>query len=182
MKNFLILLVTIVGMLAPMTQAKNDTQARKTASPVALAAKKVKKVKNKVNEKADYYILLYSASWCVPCRQEMPEIVEAYKDMKKTGKVDIILFCKDKTPKEAAAYVKQFKMKFLVVMDDDSDAAKVPGYAPVPGIPHCIVVDREGKMITRGHPVGIIPNWEELTIKREEISNANDSSGAGTAY
>ena len=143
--------------------------AKKLPSPVVTAVKKIKKVKGRVSDKADYYIYLLSASWCGPCCKEMPEIVETYnKEIKKSGKVDIVLFCQDRTADAAKAFVNNFKMKFLVVMGNDDKCAKVPGYAPAGGIPHCIIVDRYGRTITSGHPAGIIPNWESLTIGKGE--------------
>ena len=81
------------GEMTESPARKKKKKAKKAASPVVTAVKKVKKVKGRVNEKADYFIYLFSASWCGPCCREMPEIVELYDDIKKSGKVDIILFC-----------------------------------------------------------------------------------------
>lgn len=147
---------------------KKQKKEKKAASPVVTAVKKVKKVKGRVNEKADYYIYLYSASWCGPCCREMPEIVELYDDIKKTGKVDIILFCQDRTPAAAKAFVKRFDIKFLTVMGSDDKVAKVPGNAPSGGIPHCIFVDRYGRTIRSGHPGNLMSLWESLTIEKGE--------------
>lgn len=150
------------------SRKKKQKKEKKAASPVVTAVKKVKKVKGRVNEKADYYIYLYSASWCGPCCREMPEIVELYDDIKKTGKVDIILFCQDKTPAAAKAFVKRFDIKFLTVMGSDDKVAKVPGHAPSGGIPHCIFVDRYGRTIRSGHPGNLMSLWESLTIEKGE--------------
>ena len=149
---------------AEKTSKKAKKSAKKAASPVATAVKKVKKVKGRVNDKADYYIYLYSASWCGPCCKEMPEIVELYKDIKKSGKVDIILFCQDKTLPAAKNFVKQFGIKFLTVMGNDDKVSKVPGHAAPGGIPHCIFVDRYGRTVASGHPGNILSRWEALTI------------------
>ena len=147
---------------------KNKKKAKKEPSPIIPALKKVKKVKGRVNDKADYFIFLYSASWCGPCCKEMPNIVETYKDIKKSGKVDIVLFCQDRTPDAAKSFVNNFRIKFLTVMGNDDKCAKVPGHAPSGSIPYSIVVDRYGRKITAGHPASIIPSWESHTIGKGE--------------
>ena len=96
----------------------------------------------------------------------MPNIVKTYKDMKKSGKVDIILFCQDRTPEDAKKFVNKFRIPFMTIMGNDSKVSNVPGYAPTNGIPHCIVVDRYGQLITRGHPGNLLRSWEALTVDK----------------
>lgn len=163
---------------APICSAQDETvedtpaekpakkKQKQPASPVVKAVKKMKKVKGRLNAKADYYIYLFSASWCGPCCKEMPEIVEQYKDMKKDGRVEIILMGKDETPDGVKAFMKQFDIKFYGVMASDKNAKKVPGFSDPSGIPNCIVVDRYGRVITSGHPAGIIPNWQTVTVDK----------------
>lgn len=168
--------VMVLAALAPLSangefEADSAPRTKKAVkagpSPVIAAMKKVKKIKNRVNEKADYFVFLYSASWCGPCCKEMPEIVKLYKEMKRSGKVDIILFSHDKTPKEAADFVKRFKIRFLTVMSSDKNAPKVPGFSAPGGIPHCCIVDRNGKVITQGHPQNVLENWKDVTINND---------------
>ena len=180
-KRTLILTTALFGLLSfaplPLTAQDEDTaveestkpskkkkKAKKLPSPVVTAVKKVKKVKGRVNEKADYYIYLCSASWCGPCCKEMPNIVDTYKDIKKSGKVDVVLFCQDRSMPDAKNFVKDFDIKFLTVFGEDDKCAKVPGHAPSGSIPYCIIVDRYGRKITAGHPASIIPSWESHTI------------------
>ena len=146
--------------------AKPAKKQKQPASPVVKAVKKMKKVKGRLNAKADYYIYLFSASWCGPCCKDMPEIVEQYKDMKKDGRVEIILMGKDETPEGVKAFMKQFDIKFYGVMSSDKNAKKVPGFSDPSGIPNCTVVDRYGRVITSGHPGGIIPNWQSFTVDK----------------
>lgn len=148
------------------TPGKAEKKKKQPDSPVVKAVKKMKKVKGRLNAKADYYIYLFSASWCGPCCKEMPEIVEQHKKMKKDGRVDIILMGKDDTPADVKSFIKQFNMKFYAVMASDKDATKVPGFTNPSGIPFCIVVDRYGRTIAQSHPAGIIPNWESYTIDK----------------
>lgn len=146
--------------------SKKEGKKKQPDSPVVKAVKKMKKVKGRLNTKADYYIYLFSASWCGYCCEEMPEIVAQHKKMKKDGRVDIILMGKDQTPAGVKGFMKQFNMKFYAVMASDKDATKVPGFTNPSGIPFCIVVDRYGRVMAQSHPGSIIPNWEAYTIDK----------------
>ena len=152
---------------APANWQKKVTPEKKAISPVVTAVKKINKVKGQLNEKADYFIFLYSASWCASCCQEMPEIVEAYKDIKRSGKVDIILFCLDRTAADAKSFVNRFGIKFLTVMGNDLKCTQVPGYAFSSGIPYCKIVDSTGRNITAGRPRNVLSHWKEYTIDQE---------------
>ena len=57
---------------------KKEKKAKQAPSPVVPAVKKMKRVKGNANAKADYYIYLFSASWCGPCCKEMPNIVKSF--------------------------------------------------------------------------------------------------------
>ncbi len=149
------------------TETSRKKKVKKEVSPIIPALKKVKKVKGRVNDKADYFIFLYSASWCGPCCKEMPEIVDIYKEIKKSGKVDIVLFCQDRTMADAKAFVNRFRIKFLTVMGNDDKCSKVPGHAPAGGIPHCNIVDRTGRTIISGHPGNVMEHWKSYTIDKE---------------
>ena len=176
--TFFSLLCLGLGLLAsPLSLAQDEVptdapiskkadKKKQPDSPVVKAVKKMKKVKGRLNTKADYYIYLFSASWCGPCCKEMPEIVEQHKKMKKDGRVDIILMGKDETSAGVKGFIKQFNMKFYAVMASDKDATKVPGFTNPSGIPFCIVVDRYGRVMAQSHPAGIIPNWESYTIDK----------------
>ena len=84
--------------------------------------------------------------------------------------MDIILFCHDKTPKAAADFVKQFKIRFLTVMSTDKNASKVPGFSAPGGIPHCCIVDRNGKVITQGHPQDVLEHWKDVIINHDDTN------------
>lgn len=127
---------------------------------VAKALEDTKCFNGKPNKKAKYYVYLHSSATCVACKSIMPTIVKEYKKMKR-GKVEIILFSHDSTEEAAKAYAKSLRAKFPVVMDGDPAAKKLPGYAPVSGIPQAIIVDRDGNPVKQGHG-NIVLEWKTL--------------------
>lgn len=143
---------------------KKDAKDKKEGSAVATALKKLKPFNGKPSAKADMYIYLQSASWCGPCQKEMPRIVEEYKEMKKSGKAEIILVCHDKTEADAKAYVKQHKAKFPVVMVQHKDIETLPGFSKPNGIPNAIFVDKDGKVLMQGHG-SLIETWKDRLPK-----------------
>lgn len=142
------------------------------ASEVADALKQIKTVSGKANASAICYVYLESASWCGPCRAEMPKIVKEYQKMKKKG-IEIILCSADKTKKDAKGYVKSFKIRFPVIMGSD---ANLPGFSPAGGIPHATFVDAEGNVLASGHGSIIVSKWQEVLSKLEKEDKKEDES------
>ncbi len=111
------------------------------------------------NANAQYFIFLRSASWCGPCQKEMPEIVEIYKDIKASKKVELILWAADNSPEAAQKFLDQHKATFPATMDA-SILTEMQGSS---GIPHAYVVDKKGKLLYRGHGT-LVKNWRYSTI------------------
>ena len=90
------------------------------------------------------------ASWCAPCREEMPDIVEAYNRHRDAG---LVVLAIDNTQldvvEDVRAFVREFQMPFPVLLDEEGAATKAFG---VLGLPTSVFVDRDG--IVRGVNVG----------------------------
>ena len=82
------------------------------------------------------------ASWCAPCRAEMPDIVEAYNRHRNAG-LEILAI--DNTQldvvEDVHAFVKEFQMPFPVLLDEEGAATKAFG---VLGLPTSVFVDGDG--------------------------------------
>lgn len=162
------LLAAFVGCVA-VAQDEEDSEktssknsSKKEVPAVVAALKKAKLVHGKVNASAKCFVYLQSASWCGPCRKEMPEIVAEYKNMKKAG-VEVILCGHDDGKKGVKGYVKEFKMPFPAVVAKD---LKLPGFSQASGIPHATFVDKNGKVLADGHG-SITLQWQKYVPEEE---------------
>ena len=148
-----------------------DEAAEEAAEPaVPTALGKFKQLNGKPNLKADYYIYMYSASWCGYCVQCMPVAMDAYKKMKASRKVELVIINGDKSEREAKDYLKKYRAKCPSIMFDALQATKFQGLpgCGMPGFPAISVVDKDGKMITSAVGAGqvkeILNNWRNHTI------------------
>lgn len=125
------------------------------------------------SQDAKYYIYLQSASWCGPCRAEMPDIVAAYPEM-KDARVELILIGCDDTVEASQKYLDSYGAKFPGIHYKESELKTLPGYTPAPGIPDATVVDREGRQVARGHG-SLVKRWKEVIARYENRNKPTES-------
>lgn len=90
------------------------------------------------------------ASWCGPCRTEMPAIIAAYAAHKDAGlEVLAVNATQLDLLDDVKAFVAEFKMPFAVLLDEDNHV--IESYS-IPGLPSSVFVDARG--IVRGVNVG----------------------------
>lgn len=105
---------------------------------------------------ADYrgqvVLLNFWASWCGPCRTEMPILEQIYKRYKAMG---VTLIGVNVEPDSAAGleWLKATPVSFPILFDTDSAASKL---YDVEGMPNTVIVDRHGNVryIHRGYKAG----------------------------
>lgn len=111
--------------------------------------------------KGKVVLLNFWATWCGPCKAEIPgfvELQEQYKD-----DLVIIGLSVDDPADKAKAFADQYKVNYPVVLglgrDDIQDA-----YGPIYGIPASFLISRDGKVCKRH--LGIAPKSQfEREIK-----------------
>jgi peroxiredoxin len=102
--------------------------------------------------KGQVVMLNFWASWCGPCRHEMPLLDSIYK---KYGTLGFTMIGVNVEPDSKAAndWLKQTPVTFPILYDTDSKVSKLYG---VSGMPSTVIVDRKGtvRMIHRGYKPG----------------------------
>lgn len=96
-------------------------------------------------DKGKIVLLNFWATWCGPCRAEIPDLIELQKKYK--GQLDIIALSTDE---DDAAEVKRFAQKaginYRVGMATDSLRVK---YGGIPALPTSFVIDAQGRVVQK---------------------------------
>jgi len=87
--------------------------------------------------------LNFWATWCPPCREEMPSIERLYRALRDQGLV-VLAVDVDESPERVAKFVKDFRLGFPVLLDAGSHVFSSYG---APGLPTTILIDRQGRVI-----------------------------------
>ena len=90
-------------------------------------------------------LLDFWATWCVPCREEIPRFVEMQQKYGDRG-LQIIGVSMDDSPDPVRPFYQQFRMNYPVVM---GTAATGEAYGGVLGLPIAFLIDRDGRIVTR---------------------------------
>jgi peroxiredoxin len=102
--------------------------------------------------KGQVVMLNFWASWCGPCRQEMPLLEGIYKKYNKLG---FTMLGVNVEPDSNAAidWLKQTPVSFPILFDKDSKVSKL---YDVTGMPSTVIIDRTGKvrMLHHGYKPG----------------------------
>jgi thiol-disulfide isomerase/thioredoxin len=97
-------------------------------------------------------LLNFWATWCGPCKAEIPGFVELqaqYKD-----KLTIIGYSVDDTPELAKKYAEQYKINYPILLGEGREEVQ-DAYGPIWGIPASFIISKDG-LVCRKH-MGIAP-------------------------
>ncbi len=120
---------------------------------------------------SDYHgkvvIVNFWATWCAPCRIEMPWLVEFYQRYHAQGLEILGVSVDDGDRDRVAKFVAEEKVNYTILLKDDTIA---DAYGGLRFLPQTFFVDRDGKIIKRTYGI------------REKIDFENDiRSSLGTA-
>lgn len=89
--------------------------------------------------------LNFWASWCVPCREEMPAMEELYQAFKDKGFVVVAVNVKE-SQQQAAAFVKELKVTYPILLDPKGEVSILYGAW---ALPLTYLIDRKGIVVGR---------------------------------
>lgn len=115
-------------------------------------------------------LLNFWATWCMPCRQEMPGMESLWKKYQHRGLVIIAVSTEEGSPARVQSFVKRLKLSFPIALDPD---ATVSDLYQVSGLPVSFLIDQQGRIAAK---ITGSEDWmSEKSIARiESLLAAND--------
>jgi len=97
--------------------------------------------------KGKVLFLNFWATWCPPCRAEIPDFIEVYGEHKSKG-LEILGISLDSKGKETiVAFVDKYKINYPVVLETKNTTEKlIDDYQPGQFIPTTIIIDKQGRI------------------------------------
>jgi peroxiredoxin len=91
-------------------------------------------------------VMSFWATWCGPCKEEMPHLEKLYKERKDDGLVVVSISTDDaRSASRVKPYIKKMGYTFRVLLDKES--AVIGSYNPSKTLPYTVVLNREQEIV-----------------------------------
>ena len=100
---------------------------------------------NKDNWAGKVVLVNFWATWCPPCREEIPELLKLKKEYK--DQLEIVGISEDDDPPESVLkFAQQQKMTYPIVM---ATPELIDSYGGVPALPTSFLIDTQGRVVQK---------------------------------
>jgi peroxiredoxin len=94
--------------------------------------------------KGNVVLLNFWATWCPPCKEEMPSMERLYRRFKARGLTVLAISIDAADGDRVAEFARDFGLTFPIGLDPQLDVANL--YA-VRGLPASVLIDRSGRIV-----------------------------------
>jgi len=94
--------------------------------------------------KGKVVFLNFWATWCEPCKEEMPAMERLYQKYRDRGLVVLAISADTEGASIVAPFVKKYKLTFLIGLDPRMNVTSLYG---VWAVPSTFIIDKQGKRI-----------------------------------
>lgn len=147
-------LVAVTALIVSATTRRMPASATESALGVVVKepspAWELKDVDGKLVTSSDFagkvVIIDFWATWCGPCRMEIPGFIELQKQYADKGLVVVGVSLDQDGESVVKSFMEKTGINYPVVLGDEKI---VSAFGGVEGIPTTFVIDREGKIIRK---------------------------------
>ncbi len=146
-----------VSDTAPSAQNSNASETTENKKsdfppvPTAISQSEIKDLEGntfKIEDKKGKVVLINLwATWCGPCRAEMPELVALQEKYRDKGFEIVGLDTDDESVEEIKAFAEKMKLNYQLGYADGKILSEFIKITRLAGIPQTMIVNREGKMV-----------------------------------
>jgi len=152
-------LTTVVILLTLVFSAGAMAQQKKAPNFVLKSSDGTTYELNKYKGKV--VVVNFWATWCGPCRKEIPDFIEVYKKYEEKG-LEIIGISLDRDGwAKVKPFVKANNISYPIVVDDANVA---PSFGKIEFIPTTFIVDKNGNIVDE-HVGGMSKTQLEAKLK-----------------
>jgi peroxiredoxin len=110
-------------------------------------------------ERGRVVLVNFWATWCGPCREEMPKLNRLYEKYRAAG-FDLLGVNIDDDPRNAEAVAAKLGVKFPVLLDTDKQVSKLYDLSTMPST---VIIDRDGRVryVHLGYLAGTENDYEK---------------------
>jgi peroxiredoxin len=110
-------------------------------------------------QRGQVVMINFWATWCGPCRVEMPHLSRLYDKYRASG-FTVFAINIDEDPHKAAGLARQLGMRFPVLLDSDKKVSRLYDLSTMPST---VLVDRDGRVryVHRGYRDGYEDTYDK---------------------
>jgi peroxiredoxin len=151
-KAFLIAIIALTAACGTRAPKVPDAAACPADAKPANLNFTLKDTSGKEIRLADYkgkvLLLDFWATWCGPCKVEIPGFIDLYKKYKADGLEIVGVVLLDKF-ENAKPYAEKMQMNYPVLNGDEQQDKIDDAYGPLFGLPMSFIISRDGKICQR---------------------------------
>jgi len=116
-------------------------------------------------------IVDFWATWCGPCREEIPHLNELYSELKGKG-LEIVGISMDTDGTDGVKdFAREFRIQYPIVMGDEKVAESFGG---ILGLPTTFIIDRKGKVAKKY--IGLPPAQDMSRIVKGLVEGSSGNA------
>ena len=141
-------IAVILSLFLSCSESKQPDISKKTADSPApdFTLKDVNDRNFKLsNYRGRPVLLIFITTWCPTCRAEIPHYKNIHETYNQRG-LEVVNIDIQESKEKVSQFVSKYQIPYKMLLDENGDVA---GIYNIVGVPSMVLVDKEGKMLSR---------------------------------
>lgn len=122
---------------------------------------------NLAEQKGKVVLVNFWATWCAPCRKEIPELIDLYSSMKSDGLLVVGIAVDDEGTSVVKPFAEKQGINYPIVVDTTRSIES--NFEAMYGLPTTYVVNPEGQIVRR--VLGVFPTEKMKPTLKEMLAS-----------